>query len=440
MSNVKKIAIIGAGFSGLAAAWDFVTQGYQVTVFEAANKPGGLASGFKAQNWKWSVEKHYHHIFETDKDILAILDEMGLEDLVFFRDTKSYVQYEESKYQLDSPISLLLFSPISFLSRIRTGVVLAFLKIFPFGQLLERFTAQEFLQRTMGKESWSIIWEPLFLGKFGDHAAEINAAWFWARIYARSKKLGYFTGGFLELANAMVQVLTKKGVIFHFNTPIANIQKKSNRTIFISAKSRKKIQSIFDIVIVAAPSGVLAKVVPDLPQQYREQISQLKGLAAATLVLELKKPFFHDHTYWLNINETEWPFLAVVEHTNFAEKENYGGKHLLYVGKYLEQDSSQFLMNEQELLKLYTPYLKKISNFSIKDVAHQWLFKESFAQPIVEKYHSQLLPSMKTPIENVFWISMQHVYPWDRGVNYAVRVGRELVRFVENENQDESNT
>ncbi|HET6847057.1 MAG TPA: FAD-dependent oxidoreductase, partial [Anaerolineales bacterium] len=55
-----KIAIIGAGFGGMAAAYDLRKAGHEVTIFEAADHVGGLASGFKAPGWKWTVEKFYH--------------------------------------------------------------------------------------------------------------------------------------------------------------------------------------------------------------------------------------------------------------------------------------------------------------------------------------------------------------------------------------------
>ena len=42
-----KIAIIGAGFGGLAAAYDLRRAGHEVTIFESADYAGGLASGFK---------------------------------------------------------------------------------------------------------------------------------------------------------------------------------------------------------------------------------------------------------------------------------------------------------------------------------------------------------------------------------------------------------
>ena len=56
-----KIGIIGAGFTGLAAAYELVKNGDHVTVFERDNNPGGLALGFKEKKWQWTLEQHYHH-------------------------------------------------------------------------------------------------------------------------------------------------------------------------------------------------------------------------------------------------------------------------------------------------------------------------------------------------------------------------------------------
>ena len=53
--------------------------GHQVEIFEAANYVGGLASGIKEENWDWSVERFYHHWFQSDRHMLGLIDELGLE-------------------------------------------------------------------------------------------------------------------------------------------------------------------------------------------------------------------------------------------------------------------------------------------------------------------------------------------------------------------------
>ena len=42
-----KIGIVGAGITGLSAAFDLLDAGHEVLLFEAADHPGGLATGFR---------------------------------------------------------------------------------------------------------------------------------------------------------------------------------------------------------------------------------------------------------------------------------------------------------------------------------------------------------------------------------------------------------
>ena len=423
-----KIAIIGAGFTGLSAAWELQKAGHLVTVFEASNHAGGLASGFKSENWDWTLEKHYHHIFTSDKDILQLAQEMGLRDLFFFKKVKTSILRNGKQFQFDSPITVLSAPYLSILAKVRTAITVAFLKISPYLPIYETITAENFLKKTMGNHAWKILWEPLFKGKFGDYYSQINAGWFWARIHVRSEQLGYINGGFQSLIDQMVKVLKTKGVKFYFSSTIKKVKQKNNQVLIQTNSSPKSLQ--FTKVLLAGPGKIVANLIDDIPPTFAKQLSQQKGIGAITLVMELSKPFFKDKTYWLNVNEKNWPMLAIVEHTNFAKAKDYGNRHLLYVGKYLETNEKQFHLSDKELLKLYLPYLQKINPQVQKNIYKIWLFKEQFAQPIVGLNHRKLIPKFDTPFSNIFWASMQHVYPFDRGTNYAVRVGREVVELM----------
>ena len=150
-------------------------------------------------------------------------------------------------------------------------------------------------------------------------------------------------------------------------------------------------------------------------------------IGALNLVLELKKSFLGDDTYWLNINHSSFPFCVVIEHTNFIDPKYYGGKHLVYVGGYYPQDHKFFKMTKEEILKVFLPYLEKINpkfSYQLSVISYQ-LSANPYAQPIISTNYSQIKPKIKTPIPNLFLATLHHIYPWDRGVDYAIELGRE---------------
>src|SRR5437773_1142964 len=76
-----RVAVVGAGFAGLAAAYDLARCGHRPVVFEASSEIGGLASGFRAPGWEWKAERFYHHVFTSDRAILDLTREIGASDV-----------------------------------------------------------------------------------------------------------------------------------------------------------------------------------------------------------------------------------------------------------------------------------------------------------------------------------------------------------------------
>ncbi len=415
-----KVVIVGAGLTGLAAAHQLNKNGHQVTILESSAKPGGLAAGFQADGWQWELEYHYHHLFQTDQAIAQLLQECGLRENLVFRSVKSSILRAGQQFVFDSPLAILFCPILDFFSKLRVGLTMAFLKFNPIWQPLEKITAHRFLRLTMGEKSYQDLWQTLFEGKFGRFHETVNAAWFWARVFVRTPKLGYYQGGFGQMSKDIADYLIKSGVEIQYNQKVTQVSLKRDRPIVKLAKGGSLSA---DRVLLAMPSPVLEKLIPDLPASYIKKLHQLKGLGAVTLVMELTQPFFTDQTYWLSINETNWPILAVVEHTQFQDKARYGRKHLVYVGKYLEATSDQYQLSDAQLLDLYHPFLEKLSPGYKRYLNRFFVFRTPFAQPVVGLNHSRLLPSVVTPLPSVYWASMQHIYPYDRGMNYAVALG-----------------
>src|SRR3989344_7451985 len=115
-----KIAIIGAGFTGLAAGLKLIKTGHQVTIFEKDSSPGGLALGFKDPKWKWSLEKHYHHWFTNDNKILSLAKKIKYP--VVIKRPKTSVYVNGKIYKLDSISDVLQFPELNLMQRLRIGL------------------------------------------------------------------------------------------------------------------------------------------------------------------------------------------------------------------------------------------------------------------------------------------------------------------------------
>jgi len=410
-----KIGIVGAGLTGLTAGYTLAKAGHAVAIFEKESFAGGLAAGFKEQGWDWHLEHFYHHFFPSDIAVQNLLSELGLSQKLFFARPKTSIYYNGQISQFDSPLSLLNFPHLSFFEKARSGLATLFLKLTPSWRNLEETPAAAWLSRFYGKKACEILWQPLIESKFGSHANEISMAWFWARIKKRSSKLGYLEGGFQVLIDKLVKKIKEEGGKLYLSQTISC----SNDLNLPRGKAGQ--WNKFDKVLFTTPSC------PFPPA--RKKIPQMRG--ALNLILILKKQFLTDGTYWLNINEKGFPFVAVVDHTNFIDPKHYGGNHLLYVGGYYPQDHRYFKTTKEAILKEFLPYLQKINpKFNMFHVTCSMLHVNKFAQPIIPANYSKILPQFKTSNPKVFWASMSHVYPWDRGTNYAIELGEKVAHEI----------
>ncbi len=399
-----KVAVVGAGFTGLSVAVGLVDKGVEVEVFEKANQVGGLAGGWSKNDKRWSLEYFYHHIFTNDKEIIEMAKKVGLPPTIYSPKTSSLINGKIE--QLDSPLSVLKFSELSMLARFRMGLGLTLLKVIPNGLFLEKFRIVDLLPKLVGRESYEKVWKRLLVAKFGKKIEVVNMAWFWARIAKRTKNLGYFEGGFLALAEKMQEYVEKRGGKV-YNNKAFEIDDKEN--------------SGYDKIIITTPGPIADTMAGE------KLMSQIDYLWSQTLVLELNQSLMKD--YWLNVLEKDWPFLVVVEHTNLVSAKNYAGRVIVYLGNYLEEDSFQLKMEKAEVLELYIKYLKKInSKFSKEWIEESFLFRAPFAQPVFPINYSKILKKIPRQKGKYLFANMSMVYPYDRGTNYAVKLGVEVAK------------
>jgi protoporphyrinogen oxidase len=425
------IAIVGAGFAGLSAAYDLVRAGHRVIIYEATDSVGGLAGGFQEPHWEWSVEKFYHHWFAGDRHILGLIRELGWQDKVLFPRPYTVVYHAGRFYPFDSIGRAILFPGLGWgVHKVRFGLVGLYLRLTNNWRPLEKVTVDAWMRRWAGDRVYEMMWEPLVIGKFGErYASQVNMAWMWARLKARTTRLGTFEGGFQRFADLFSQHLRTLGVEIRLQTPVMRIEPQAETG---SLRVRSEVEEEYDRVLVTLSPQALTQLVPSLPEQYGSGLRRLKSMGAVVMVLSLRQRLSREGYYWYNLPKAAgFPFLALVEHTNFVSPRHFGGDHIVYLGDYLEPEHEYFRLSQDELLERFLPSLTKINPaFERSWIRKVWLFRTAYAQPVPLVNHSANIPPIATPVPGLYLASMSQVYPWDRGTNFAVEIGRRAARQI----------
>jgi protoporphyrinogen oxidase len=425
-----KIGIIGAGYAGMAAAYDLVRAGHKVAIFEAAAGPGGLASGFKEPHWDWSVEHFYHHWFASDAHMLGLIEELGLSHKVIFPRPYTVLLHEGKWYPFDSIPQAILFPGLGWgVNKARFGLVGLYLRLTKNWRALEKTTVDAWMRKWAGEPVYKLMWEPMLIGKFGPYYRDVNMAWFWARIHARTTKLGTYQGGFQAFADDFANILIELGVQIHYQNRVTGVAPISDGGLALKVTAGSQP---FDRILSTSSPGLMAKLAPDLPQSYLDGLLKLKHMGAVVMTLSLKHQLSEQGYYWFNIpKDAGFPFLAVVEHTNYVSPENFGGERILYCGDYLELGHEYFDLSDDELLERFIPGIQRINpSFGRDWINKVWVHRSNYAQPVPLLDHSQNIPAIQTPLTGLYFASMSQVYPWDRGTNFAVEIGRKAAKLI----------
>ncbi|MFW5704187.1 MAG: FAD-dependent oxidoreductase [Patescibacteria group bacterium] len=429
-----RCAILGGGFAGLAAAYYAQKKGWKVTVLEKEAFLGGLAAGFRADGWDWYLERAYHHLFTNDTDILSFADEISFTDIsTLHPQTASLYQIEGElrTLKLDAPTDLLTFPLLSLPERLRVGVILAFFKATPFLSVYEKQTAETFLRTYMGSSGWEHLFAELFRKKFGKFAEKILASFIWARVNKRTKDLAYVNGGFQNMLNHLENLLSKQGVEIIKSTTVREIRKKSGIFAVKKVCGNKTSEELFDRVICTLPTPIIPRITQHLlTKEELDSMGKIEYLAAMNMILESDEPLL-DETYWLSVCVREFPMMVLVQHTNMVAPSHFGGRHILYVGNYLEQQDPRMKQADGQLIDGIAPYLDKIRPGFMEQVTRSFVFKAPLAQPIFNQSFLQHVPGFTTSVDGLYVANLDMTYPYDRGTNYAVKLGRTVSEMLQ---------
>lgn len=393
-----------------------------------------MAKCIKYNNTK--IEKHYRHIFKSDKYAMELLEEFNLTDKMQWNETKmAYYSKGKGLYEFGTPISLLKYKPLTFIEKIRFGISIIKIKLIKNYKKLEKITAEEWIKKNCGEAVYEKIWEPLLITKFGNQKNKVSMAWLWGKINLRSssstangEKLGYLDGSFEVLTKKIETFLAENNCKFKMHTNVTQVLKEGEKYIVKTDSNEEK----YDFVISTVSYDISRKILKELlTDEESRKMKDLKYTSAKTLLIYSKKqltPF-----YWINIGDTEIPFGGIIEHTNMINSEKYDGTHIIYISNYMDKSDKLYQLDAEQLFDVYYKDLKKMNNHLEKeDILQVQCFEEEYAQPIITTNYSNKILDVQLEEKGIYMANMAQIYPEDRGINYAIKMGYEVAQKIIN--------
>ena len=425
------IAIIGAGITGLTAAFELSRRGFAVDVYEAAPTIGGELGVIDINGEP--VERYYHHLFKGDSEIIGLLGQLGIGDLLEWRSPPMGFYSDGRLFNFTTPIDLLRFKPLPLLDRLRMAFSTMYLQRIKNYARFEDIRASDYLPGITGRRAFETIWRPLLMAKFGEQWNEISMAWFWGRVHVRfqsrsrsglREELGYIRGSFARISQALADHVSEQGGRIFPGMPVEAIVRREGRATGIRVGGEERD---YDHIIGTVGLPILRRLLG--PGQLSDGYGAIDYRAALVMLMRLDRP--SGDRYWTNIGDPEPPFAGLIEHTNFIPPERYGGAHLLYVSNYVRPDDRLFQLTDDELFDEYSPHIARVlPGFRPEAVVERWVSRDAVAQPVITVGYQRRIPPFRSEVPGFYVCNTSQIYPEDRGTNYNVRIARQVVRCI----------
>ena len=157
---MARVAVVGAGAMGLAAAYHALKLGHEVTVFEADRVAGGMAAHFDFDGL--SIERFYHFVCKSDRATFELLDELGIAGKLVWRDTSMGYYIDGRHYRWGDPLALLTFPKLGLVSKLRYGLHMFLATKRRDWSRLENVAAKDWFVKWDGARAYDVLWRRLF--------------------------------------------------------------------------------------------------------------------------------------------------------------------------------------------------------------------------------------------------------------------------------------
>lgn len=438
MNKQHDWAIIGGGMLGMTLALRLIQQGQKVTIFESAEKAGGLTSAWRMDDVVW--DRFYHVILMSDLNTRKILKEIGLGNEINWVETKTGFYSNGKLYSMSNLIEFFKFPPINLIDKFRLGLTIFVASRIKDWKSMENILVEKWLTRWSGKNVFNKIWLPLLKAKLGDNYKNTSASFIWStiqRMYAarrsglKKEMFGYVNGGYENINTRFAEYLEQAGVTFRYKAMVNSVTKNNSGTIDISLNDNSI--STFSKVISTLPSGISVKIASELSLEEKSRHQSIKYLGVICITILMKKEL--SKFYVTNITDTGFPFTGVIEMTALINPKEIKGHHLIYLPKYVNSDDPLLNNPDDELSASFLKdFLRMYPSIAKEDITFCGVSKARNVFSLPTLNYSGKLPGIKTSVENYYIVNSAQIINGTLNVNETIQVAETKLTEILNEN------
>jgi protoporphyrinogen oxidase len=439
-----RIAVIGAGPMGLAAAYELAKAGHSVRLFERDDRIGGMSAAVDFDGTR--IERYYHFICRPDAHTFAYLKEFGLEHRLRWVATRMGFFFDGTLYDWGHPFALLRFPGLRFPEKLRYALHVMRAKGIEDWKPYDAFSSTRWLHRWLGARAYDVLWRSLFHFKFYELQDRLSAAWLGTRIkrVALSRRnllqeeLGYIEGGSEVLLLAVARRIEALGGAISLRAGVEQVVIEGDEgaagaqgagPLRVTGVRVDGASLPFDRVVSTIPLPYLVRLAPRLPQAERAKVEAIRNIGVVCVLLKLRRPFTRN--FWMNLNSPGIEIPGLIEYTNLNPMREQGGPCILYAPYYMPQSHPKYRRDFSVFVEETLGYLQKIRpDFDRADVLASMASRYEYAQTVCTPGFFEALPPMRSGARGLFLADTSHYYPEDRSISESLRVGAQLARLA----------
>ncbi len=429
---MKRITVLGAGTTGLVAAYLAARAGWDVTLVEASKSMGGmLGTTLTAGD---PIERFPQYFSTSDREVLWLIKDLGLDDRVFFAKASHGVFCDGRIYQLSGILDLLSFRPLRLLERLRllgAGLMLSRIDNW---KLFEGRAAIPWLNDWVGSEVTERLVAPFLRARYGNLGDELSVAWLAGRLRDKlcllapaMRNLGYLLGSFDTLTQALTEDLCRKGARVVRNAAVVRfIESRGELVGFeLSDGSRHDARR----VLATVPTRILAGLCPNNFSSYAKSLSGIEYLGLVSVLISSRMPITELHT--THIVSPDIPFTNMTAHTALVDPSRYAGRHTVQLQRFFSASDPIASMPTDSLAELGVSSLRRIApDFDHDSVLDAEAFRIDHAAVRPSLNFSSLIPQVATPIAGLYIANTTHTYPDEPTFVNCVRIAAKALEVM----------